>query len=102
VKCSEIKKVSRTIWILLSIEIQVDTIESIFALAQISITLAITFILGFRIKIYGIAGLALKRIKLSLKSDGNPFRFLKKPTERLDVFVAYFVSDFFDALVRIA
>jgi hypothetical protein len=52
-----------------------------------------------------IAGLALKIINYTVffkVRRRNAFYFLEKPAERLDVFVAYFVSDFFDTLVRVA
>lgn len=56
-------------------------------------------------KIKRRAGLAPKNYKLYCLFKvrrRNAFRLLEKPTERLDVFVPYFVSDFFDTLVRVA
>jgi hypothetical protein len=60
--------------------------------------------LGFSIKDKADSWISSKNNKLYclLKSEGEAFYFLEKPAERLDVFVAYFVSDFFDTLVRVA
>jgi hypothetical protein len=61
--------------------------------------------LGFSIKDKVDSWISSKTIIILsfLKSEGEtPSIFLKKSAERLDVFVAYFVSDFFDTLVRVA